>query len=244
MAQRSSKDTFSEEVNYNAGPLPGGIVLPTPEPTDDPQTTALKLRALAKAVEEGASLAVRTGYKRAVHTDRDAVMIAKQRMTPAEAAQYDIWASGVVMPAIDWKVSVKDVGGAAGFLYHAQAMRAIWKDNSITPGNAAWLHSELRAALPLVTAMAKVFAARRELTGGQEALSAMEVAELQTARKVVAIAVGNLNQASAHLGAISRDINHSRQIIQAREKALNAKMPANRQMNEGVNNEGVKIEGA
>jgi hypothetical protein len=171
-------------------------------------------------------------------------MIAKQRMTPSEAAQYDIWASGVVMPAINWQVSVKDAGGAGGFPYHTEAMRAIWKDNSITPENAAWLHSEFRTALPLVIAVVKVFAARRDLIGGQEALSAMDMAELQTARKVVATALGNLQQTYARLGAISRSVHHSRQIIQAREKALNVKMPANKQKNEGVNNGGVKIEGA
>ncbi|CAG9987656.1 unnamed protein product [Clonostachys byssicola] len=243
MAQRSFKDTFGEEIDYHAGPQPGGSILPTPEPTDDAQTTALKLRALSKAVEEGASLAVRTGYKRAVHSGRDPVMIAKQRMTAAEAAQYDFWAFGGGMPDINWQVSVKDVGGAALFPYHTEAMRAIWKDNSITHENAAWLHSELRAFLPLVIAVSKVFAARRDLVGGQEALAALEMAELQTARKIIGTAVGNVNQAFARLRAISRDVNHSRQVIKARENALKKKMSPNKQKNEGVKIEDVKNEG-
>jgi hypothetical protein len=79
-------------------------------------------------------------------------------------------------------------------------------------------------AIPLVVAVSKVQAAERELRGGQKELTNMELAEVQTAHRIVAIASDNMNQAYQRLYQIARDINSSKKILQAREQAIKSKM--------------------
>ncbi|QUP79400.1 hypothetical protein [Botryosphaeria dothidea bipartite mycovirus 1] len=213
--------------------------LAVPEPTDDLETTARKLAALSQVVEQGKSLAVRTGFRKAAHQHRDPVDLAKLAMTPAERRQYEVWSAGVRMPDFDWGANRKEVPAGQGsqkrFEGRARAMGVIWGVDMATPENASWLTSNMNFALPLVIAVSKVEAARRELLGGGTELDEMELAEVQTAHKIVAVAMDNMNQVFARLRKISADINHSKDIIQAREHAIKSKMPHYKKRKDPIN---------
>lgn len=211
----------NEYVDFSAGANATLDYLPVPDPSDNLETTARKLRVLADVVTAGYSLAVRTGFQLAAHQECDPEALAKSSMTPQELTQYEAWRNGARMPHVDWANDKKAVPPGAGtakrYTVRATAISRIWDHEGITAENAAWLTSNMTYAIPLVVAVSKVQAAERELRGGQKELTDMELAEVQTAHRIVAIASDNMNQ-------IARDINSSKEIIQAREQAIKSKM--------------------
>ena len=227
--QRSFASGVSATVDYEAGA--GEPLLPMPEPTDDLETIVRKIESLAKVVEHGASLAVRTGFVKAAQKGHDPVALSTVSMTPPELFQYKAWDSGAAMPVIDWATCRRPVlGGAASlkrFTRRAGAMRIIWDNENADAENASWLTSEMAYVLPLVSAVAKVSAARRVLSDGQAGLSDLEVVEMvemKTAHRAVSIAMKNLNQAYQRLSVLSRSTKSSMEIIQARENAIEDRM--------------------
>nr|QED43031.1 hypothetical protein [Podosphaera virus A] len=196
--------------------------LPTPEPTDNLETINLKMNYLADVVKQGHSLAVRTGFAKAANPGCDPVSIARSSMDREELTQYDGWKAGKVnLPIVDWIVSRRPIiGGSKSqsrFEKRAAAMREIYNEPSIDAENAFWFTTEHTYALPLVKAIARIHGAQRNILGGQFSLTGMELAEVQTARKVVAIAMDNLNR-------MSRSINAASKIIQARELVVKSKI--------------------
>ncbi|QNC69630.1 hypothetical protein [Corynespora cassiicola bipartite mycovirus 1] len=228
-------------VDYTGQPGDHSNFLPMPEPTDDLDTSARKLRELARVVTSGKSLAVATGYQHAAHETRDPEALARMSMTPSELEQFDAWKKGLAMPPFDWSANRKAVPTGAQsqlrFERRAKAMDIIWGHEGATAENASWLTSNMSYAIPLVVAVARMHAAERELRGGQEELTEYELAEVQTTHKVVAIAMDNMNQVYRRLNEIARDINHSKEIIQAREHHIKAKIPKYKKRQDPINRE-------
>lgn len=231
MAQQSFQELFggaTAQVNYNDTRDIAQGQLPLPEPTDNLEVTDHKLRALAKVVEHGASIAVATGYKPAAHEQRDPEELARKRMTPEQTAQYDSWKSGIEMPDFDWannhKAVPKGASSAICFANWARAIAEIWNHADAQAEHASWIASNMTYALPLVVAVAKVHAAQRELKGGQDEISEIELAEMQTAHKAVAVAMENVHKVNKCLNELNRSLNRSREILQAREHQIKAKM--------------------
>lgn len=226
-------------VDYSRDPGDASGFLPMPEPTDDLDTTARKLRELARVVTSGKSLAVATGYQQAAHATRDPEALARMSMTPSELEQFDAWKKGLPMPPFDWAANRKAVPtGAQSQLRmerRAKAMDIIWGHEGGSAENASWLTSNMSYAIPLVVAVVRMHAAERELRGGQEELTEYELAEVQTSHKVVAIAMDNMNQVYRRLNEIARDINHSKEVIQAREHHIKAKMPEYKKKKDPIN---------
>ena len=204
-------------------------LLPMPQASDDLQAVAAKIEKLSAIVEQGRSLAVATGYAGAKHQQRDPREIARAAMTPAEREQYSAWEKGVKMPAFDWAANRKPVEGGPEaqkrFRDRAAALNVIWGVEGATPENAAWLVANLPYAIPLVTAVVRVRRAEKDLVGGTKELDAVEMAEIQTARKIVAVAMENLNQAFAEVKNLSQRIHHAKNIIQTREHVIKSKLP-------------------
>ncbi|KAJ5144071.1 uncharacterized protein N7515_002858 [Penicillium bovifimosum] len=199
-----------ENIDF-AKPLPAETpLLPVPEPTDDLETTARKIAALARIVEQGKSIAVHTGFHYGTHDRRDPEIVARDSMTPLQARQYDAWKAGATMPDIDWSRchSVKPVPfdiskeDYQDIHWHAYALKAIFRCNYLGTKHALWFTSNMAFAMPLIHAMCKVAAARHSLTGcesplaedprhwftgGQETLTDDEVSEIRAAHRVVAV---------------------------------------------------------
>lgn len=66
-------------------------LLPVPEDMDDLEMTASKMEDLARAVQEGNSLALYTGMKVASQHPRNPESIAKANLTPNEWRVYNHW---------------------------------------------------------------------------------------------------------------------------------------------------------
>lgn len=65
----------------------------------------------------------------------------------------------------------------------------------------------------------------RDLVGVTKELKEMEMAEIETAHKAVAIAMDNRNRAFAAMKSLCGQINHAKDIIQARQHAIKSKLP-------------------
>ncbi|KAF7121958.1 hypothetical protein CNMCM5793_009512 [Aspergillus hiratsukae] len=158
-------------------------ILPVPSVNDDLETTAKKMRALAKVVSDGNSLALFTGLQMASEHSRDPESIAVSQMTPDERYLYEAWqksrkhrkrknpddqdseessnrAGKVPAVDFDWVKNVAPVPDGAQslkkFTQRAAAMDIVWEHQGATPENAAWLTFNLPAALPLVKAVCRV----------------------------------------------------------------------------------------
>lgn len=208
--------------DYPGGPGADGSFLPTPQAGDDLETTARKLRALALVVEQGKSLAVATGYRQAAHPERDPEALARMEMPPIQVMQLDAWQAGAKMPDIEWSKSTKAVpsGARSGlrFARAARAMEEIWQVEGLDGENASWLTSNMVYALPLVTAVMEIQSAKRH------DVNQMQLAEVQTAHKIVVTTTKIMNDMYRRLDILRRDINQAKDIIQAREHALKGKM--------------------
>ncbi|KAJ5108457.1 hypothetical protein N7456_005132 [Penicillium angulare] len=217
----------AQDVDFSVGADGTLAILPLPEPTDSLRQTLIKVQDLAQVVADAHSLAVRTGYRGAAHTDRDPVSLAMKNMTEMEKEQYNAWISGATMPQIDWFKSTKPLPGGARslgrFKKRACAMQQIWKNSDITTENASWLTTEMVPLLPLVKAVARIQAAERELKGGQSELTAMEIAEIQTTRRIIATSGDNVNRILRQANMLMRSIHTSIQVIRTRQHALQAK---------------------
>ena len=214
-------------IDFNENQLDGRDTLGVPEQTDDLEATARKLEALAQTVRQGKSLAVSTDFKLTVHQRRDALAVARERMNLTEIMQYDAWAGGVPIETFDWATCRREVPtsirSASRFKRYVTAMQRIWKDFTPNEQNASWIMAHAAHLSPLITAMTKVIAAEKELTGGRPELSEMEAAELQTVHKITTTAMSNVNAMLAHIKMLTRSINYSREILQARENAIKSK---------------------
>ncbi|KAH7308505.1 hypothetical protein B0I35DRAFT_342453, partial [Stachybotrys elegans] len=211
-----------EEVDYSQPFGPGTTLLPMPDPQDNLDAIAQKMTALSNVVQRGKSLAVATGYKATTHQERDPVERAKRTMKPMELQQYDAWHRGARMPAFDFAANRKEIKGGEEsvkrYTRRGHAMARIWSHEGASAENAMWLATEMAWANPLVIAVAK-----------------MELAEVQTARRAVAIATDQMNEINRLLKQKVRTINHAKEIIQAREHALKAKMPNYRKRKDTIN---------
>lgn len=111
--------------------MPPTLPLALPSPTDDLETSATKLAALADTVQQGNSLALFTGLQGVTPHMRDAETRARAQMTIEEREAYDGWKEGWYrLPVFDWEKNVAAVpGGAASwkkFGQRAASMDVIW----------------------------------------------------------------------------------------------------------------------
>lgn len=217
------------KVNYDEVPANEKDYLEVPKEGDSLQVIANKMAAVAQVVQRGASVCVYTGFKRAAHQSMDAEATARMSFTEPECLQYDQWKGGMVMPVINWALAKEPVSSGKGavkrFKLRAAAMNIIWKVDTMVPENAMWLTKRRTYMLPLVTAVTQVEAQKLNLVGGQEILSEMDMAEVQTIRKVVAAGIGRMNEIFAAMHKLSSAINAAKDTLQAREHSLKKDLP-------------------
>lgn len=170
-------------------------ILPVPSVNDDLETTAKKMKALARVVSDGNSLALFTGLQVASQHLSDPESIAVSQMTPDERVQYEAWqrsrkngpmknpgdqdseetsSRGEKVPGVgfDWVKNVAPVPNGAQslkkFTERAAAMDIIWDHQGATLENAAWLTFNQPAILPLIKAVCRVRTAERHRKNNRE----------------------------------------------------------------------------
>ncbi|SZF03856.1 unnamed protein product [Blumeria hordei] len=160
-------------------------------------------------------------------------------MKPGEREMYDAWTDGYAVPSYDWTECTKPIVGGPGaqarFERRAVAARKIWKNDTITSSNVAWIAANQVYMLPLIIAVGKVQGAEKNLVGGQTALTEMELAEVQTIHRVNAIATIVQNRCNAEINRFNRIINENKDEMKAREHSIKTKMPNHRPRNNPVN---------
>ncbi|KAL5366653.1 hypothetical protein BJX96DRAFT_40630 [Aspergillus floccosus] len=219
-------------------------ILSVPQDGDTLEETAAKLCDLAKVVEEGNSVALWTGLQLSSPHARDPESIAKAQMTPQELIQYEAWQamrqkcesgdeeggrSGEQLVegirAFDWGANVAPIPGAQSekrFRQRAAAMDVVWDHQGATPEHAAWLTFHMVELLPLVKAVTKVMNIKRHFSENDPypGLTGMEVAELETVRKIISVAERNRTRELERIRRLTRSINDAAGIIRTRLQAL------------------------
>jgi hypothetical protein len=124
----------------------------------------------------------------------------------------------------DWNVSSVPEGAQSlkKFTQRAAAMDIVFGHQGAAPENAVWLTYNMAPLLPLVKAVTKISNMERHLEENRsrnapsQRLSEMEIAEMETARRVVAAAERNLNRESERLRRMTRELSRSNDVIRAR----------------------------
>ncbi|KAJ6127857.1 hypothetical protein N7471_009074 [Penicillium samsonianum] len=170
------------------------IFLSTPDPTDTLLETYKKVDRLAALVREGKSLAIHTNHAK---PPRDAITEVKKTMTVLETVQCEAHIRGAIMPTIDWTQSrglymILRGPGVGRFDEQLRAIREIYRDPRITPRNASWFMTHFPYAMPLVDAVAKVQATQQKYVDDQRNRTDMGLAEVNTARGIVSVAINTL----------------------------------------------------
>ncbi|KAJ0427032.1 hypothetical protein BJY00DRAFT_307016 [Aspergillus carlsbadensis] len=108
------------------------------------------------------------------------------------------------LPDFNWEQNVAPVPEGAQsskrFTQRAAAMDIVFGHQGTTPENAAWLTFNMASLLPLVKAVTKIsnmerhYRENRSKNTSLQGLKEMEIAEMETARRVVAAAERNLNR--------------------------------------------------
>lgn len=205
-------------------PVPG--TTPVPNPTDDLETTASKLEALADVVKQGSSLALYTGLKLSSPKPRDAEAIAVSQMPPIELESYSNWKSKTTsVPSFDWENNKSSVPTGAQsqkkFSRRAAAMDVVWGYKGATPEHASWLTSNMVAILPLVKAVGRVLIAQEHYRDDpMMKLGPMEAAEIETAKAIVYIAERNKERELQRIRKLTKSISRSTTVLQTRMAGL------------------------
>ncbi|KAL3452910.1 hypothetical protein BJX65DRAFT_157348 [Aspergillus insuetus] len=130
------------------------------------------------------------------------------------------------LPDFNWDWNVCSVPEGAQslkkFTQRAAAMDIVFGHQGATPENTVWLTYNMALLLPLVKAVTKIsnmerhFQENRSKNASLQGLSEMEIAEMETARRVVAAAERNLNRESERLRRMTRELSKSNDVIRAR----------------------------
>lgn len=133
------------------------------------------------------------------------------------------------LPYFDWEQNVAPVPQGAHslkrFTQRAAAMDVVFGHRGATPENASWLTSHMIFMLPLVKAVTKVTNITKNLKNSHQSrqtrgLTDMEVAEVETARKLVSIANKNRAREMEKIRRLSKRIEKSASILRERAEAL------------------------
>ena len=208
-------------------------ILPMPQDSDTLEEMSDKLRNIAALVEQGGSAAVATGFKTVPHKSGDYEKVGRIRMTAMEKEQYESWIEGIRVPDFDWAANKREIpagkGNAERYTRLAKAMNIMYVRDDVTAEHASWLTENWAYALPLVNALDKVQQARHEherqpADRSPPPRDELQRAEMHVAHLANAIASKKLNDTFRKLNQLTKSINHSKDILQAREHELRTKM--------------------
>ncbi|KAI5290273.1 hypothetical protein KEM54_002006 [Ascosphaera aggregata] len=193
--------------------------LPTMQ--DSLEELTVKLRLFVEVIKSHHSLAFSTAFVATQYPTSDPVKLATSRMTPTELREYQAWMRDPVFP--NWnKETCKsncenwELGGKGKLEGWTDAVRLMFSDATLQKEHTIYLYKEAKALLPIIMAHTKLVTAMRQLTVTGADLTANELAEYKTAKKIRAIAAANVQKSHVRNRALTRDIADANEFIRQR----------------------------
>jgi hypothetical protein len=178
------------------------------------------MSALKKIVEGGHSLAVATGLKATSHGTTNPEEFAMGEMSITERAQYDAWRNGVRLREFAKETSKAErkvfKGGDKSLDQWVQGLRLMYGDDTLTREHACWYAKNADFMAPTIMAHIKVVNAQRGLTVSDSDLTANELAEYQTARKIMAESSFAVQAKMKEIHALTSQVDAANQAALAR----------------------------
>lgn len=199
--------------------IPGlsGRTLPMPDRADTLPSLADKMDQFREVIQEGRSLAVATGLKATARNTTDPVDFAKAEMSVSELEQYEYWIGGGRLQDFDKHTCREPVakwkGNDTSLLKWLAGLQEMYDDTTLDKEHVVWFASNASFMVPCIMAFTKILSARRALTVKGSDLSSEELAEYQTARKL-------LSEAAFRVQELKRVINGYTSRIDKAEQAV------------------------
>jgi len=142
--------------------------------------------------------------------------IAVKEMTPPEYEAWIVYTTGEYpLPQIDWTSEHAPVPTLKKSLRlahrRAEALNRLYDTDQAGPGHSMWFTKHKIGHLSLVKAMVRVIGAERNLRGGQCAISATQMADLQTINTILSMSAEILSSSRGRL--ISVEISTAQQVL-------------------------------
>lgn len=156
--------------------------------------------------------------------------IAVTEMTEKE---YEAWSlytrSEYPLPEIDWN-SNRDPPPTSTIPLRrarrrAEALNRLYHTKKADPGHSVWFTEHEILHLPLVKAMARIIGAEQNLLGGQYALNATQLADLQTINRILSVSDEILNGSRGN--SISAEISSAQRVLGSQRDMLRAMLANN-----------------
>ena len=180
-------------------------------------------RKLADAVRNGQSIATASKFAASMTQEREPMNIAVDGMKAQEYEAWIVYTTGKYqLPKIDWKSEHESAPTSTKPLRiarrRAEALNRLYNTEQVSPGHSVWFTKHEVSHLPLVNAMVRVIGAERNLVGGQHALSATQMADLQTINAILSVSTEILKSSRGKL--ISVEISSAQQVLGSQRDVL------------------------
>nr|QJT73711.1 hypothetical protein [Botrytis cinerea mycovirus 5] len=201
------------------GQVPGleGKRLPVPGRNDTLTQLAAKMADLRKVVESGHSLAVATGMKAAAFQTVNPVEKARAEMGVAEREMYDAWRGGVRLQDFDKATSRTGIDKWRGSMptldKWVAGLRAMYDDPTLEREHAVWFASKAAFMVPTITAHVKVLMAGKAMVDQEGHLSPEEMAEYQSAKRILADAAFRVQQIKREINNLTQEIGRAEDVV-------------------------------
>lgn len=197
--------------------------LQIPQSEDSAADVAHKLTALADAVRHGGSIALLTRFAASKTQERNPMSIAVREMSEQEYEAWAVYTTGrYPLPDIDWiskhepsPTSTKPLRIARR---RAEALNRLYDTKQVGPDHSVWFTKHEIVHLPLVKAMASIIGAERKLLGGQYALNATQMADLQTINTILSMSSKTVDNSKGK--QIAAEISSAQQVLGSQRDAL------------------------
>ncbi|KAH8726042.1 hypothetical protein GQ44DRAFT_826144 [Phaeosphaeriaceae sp. PMI808] len=231
-------DDTSGSTSAGFGSYPDN--LPIPQKGDSIAVLQRKMTALAEAVRRGQSVAFVTNYTASTNQERGAMEKAVAEMRIEELEAWTLYSQGKYpLPKIDWNASREPAPTSARPLRIAQrraeALNRLYKTEKVDQGHSVWFTKNELVHLPLIKAMARVIGAERDLLGGQCALSAAQVADLQSINKILSVSGQILAESGRN--TMSAAISSAQQVLSSQRNMLHKILGGNLRKRKGASDE-------
>ena len=208
-----------------------------PHSKDSIADVAQKMTALAHAVRQGQSIAAATRYAASIKQETSPLSSAVTEMPPQEREAWSVFTEGKYpFPEIDWdshhELAPTSLRPLRIAHRRAEALNRLYKTDKAHPGHSVWFTKHHIYHLPLVKAMARIIGAERNAVGGQYALNATEMADLQTINNVLSVSSEVMKHSKDKF--YSAEIARAQQVLGSQREVLREKMARNGRKRKGV----------
>lgn len=230
-----------DNVDFTAQPETMAEIIELPNESDSLADLEVKLRRAAAVIDKGRSLARYTGFEAMPSGSLDVVEAARKAWSPQEERLWDLWHEAGEPPYVDWSRRPKELPEGSGkrevLKYWAAALRYIYEDEDLDERHVVAFKKQAAEAIPLVTAVVKLFRAKNGLTSGVSTATPELMAEYNTCQKFAGTASAIINTYMEAIHRLTKSIGPNIQVVQERSNQIAAKLeikqphegPANRE---------------